>query len=428
MIIKNTDVLAINPIRERALKIIEAGLAAIDTKKVIQETLKVKKEYLFIKDKAYDLSKFRKVFLIAFGKDAFAASVEIKRILGERLTDGVVLSLKSDKIEGLQTFQCTHPNTSYNNVEATKEVISLIKDSSEEDLIIVVISGGGSAMLTAPYKITHGDKALIAENLMNSGADINELNTVRKHLSEIKGGRLAELAYPSTLVTLIFSDVIGNDLSTIASGPTVIDHTTVVDAQKILDKYKIEEKIALRNLELTESPKDLKYFQKVMNFLVMDNSVATQAMEEEARALGYATRIYANDIKGKAEEVGKKLLEQSRKGEAIIAAGETTVDVDGDGIGGRNQELVLANLKNLKEKQLLISVGTDGHDHSNFAGAIGDSYTVKKIKEQNLIPEDYLANSDSYTFFKKLKEGIDTGLLESNVADLMLVLEDVPNV
>lgn len=427
MIIKNKDLLAINPIREHALKIIEAGLLAINTQKVIQEAFKRSKDYLFIKDRAYDLKNFRKVFLVAFGKDAFVASSEIKRILGDNLTDGVVLSLKSGSIKGLKTFQCTHPNTSFNNVAATKEVINLIKSAGDEDLILVVISGGGSAMLTAPYKITYEEKARIAETLMDSGADISELNIVRKHLSDIKGGRLAQLSYPSTVVTLIFSDVVGNDLSTISSGPTVIDHTTIADAEEVLRKYKIAEKISLGNLELIESPKDLKYFQKVDNYLLMDNSVATGAMEEQARALGYSTRIYASDIKGEADKVGKKLLDEARKGEALIAAGETTVDVKGLGIGGRNQEMALANLENVKENQILVSVGTDGHDHSDFAGAICDSYTLKKAKENNLTPKDFLTNNDSFTFFKKIGEGIDTGLLESNVADLMLVLTDVPN-
>lgn len=424
MLIKNKDLLAYTPIRNRALSILEAGLESIDTKKVIQETVRLKGEFLFIKDKAYELVKFRRIFLVAFGKDSFVASSEIKNILGARLTDGVVLSLKSQEITGLKTFQCTHPNTSYNNVSATKEVINLVKSSNEDDLLIVIISGGGSAMLTAPYNITYTDKAIIAETLMNSGANIEELNMVRKHLSEIKGGRLAELAYPSTLVSIIFSDVIGNDLSTIASGPTVIDHTTIEDAKNVLDKYKIREKVSNPDLEFIESPKDVKYFQKVENFLVMDNSIATEAMEEKARSLGYSTRIIANNIHGDSHEVGKNLLEQARKGEALIAAGETTVEVLGDGVGGRSEELVLANLKNIKEKQVLISAGTDGHDHSDYAGALGDVYTLKKAKEEKINPEDFLKNNDSFHFFQKVGDGIETGQLESNVADLMLVITD----
>ena len=363
---------------------------------------------------------------MAFGKDSFAASGEIKEVLKDRLDGGVVLSLKSEKIPGLETYQCTHPQPSLNNVEATKRVIELVEKTEEDDLTIVVISGGGSAMLTSPFKITYQDKALIADTLMNNGANIQELNTVRKHLSEIKGGRLSQLAYPSTVATLIFADVIGKDFSTIASGPTVLDHTTIEDAKEVLRKFHVLDQVVFSDLELTESPKDQKYFQKVENFLFMDNQVATTAMEETARALGYSIRVYANDIKGAARDVGKKLLKEGKKGEALIAAGETTVEVIGGGIGGRNQEMVLANLKNVKEDQILVAVGSDGHDHSDYAGAICDTYTLKKAKEMNLNPKDYLENNNSYYFFKQIEEGIDTGLLESNVADLLLVLTGYP--
>lgn len=424
MIIRNKDLLGTTPTRERALKILGAGLEAIDTKKVITETVVLRGNYLFIRDRAYDLANYRKIFLVAFGKDSFAAASQIKAILGEKLSDGVVLSLKSDSIEGLQTFQCTHPNTSLNNVVATKQVIELFKKTTEDDLILVVISGGGSAMLTAPYNITFQEKAAIAENLMNSGANIQELNIVRKHLSEIKGGRLAQLAYPSTLVTLIFSDVIGNDLSTIASGPTVMDHTTIADAKQVMEKYSILEKVALVDLEFSETPKEEKFFQKVENFLIMDNSVATAAMEEEARALGYSTRIFANNLHGKAEAVGADLLAEARKGEVLIAAGETTVEVAGEGVGGRCQQMVLANLDKIKENQVLIASGTDGHDHSDFAGAIGDVYTLKKAKENQLDINQFLKNTDSFHFFQKIGDGIETGQLESNVADLMIVVTD----
>lgn len=427
MIIKNKDLLAVNPIRDKAIKIIEAGLEAIDTKTAITRAVRQNGDFLFVKNTAYDLTKFRRVFLVAFGKDSFVASKALKEILGKRIVDGVVLSLQTGKIAGLQTFQCTHPRPSLNNVEATKKVIELVKNTQEDDLILVLISGGGSAMLTAPYKITYQDKALIADTLMASGANIEELNIVRKHLSEIKGGRLAELAFPSTLVTLIFSDVIGNDLSIIASGPTVMDHSTVADAEAVLKKFKIREQITLDNLELNESPKDLNAFRKVDNYLIMDNSVATGAMEEAARALGYSTRIFANNLKGESHEVGKKLLFEAKKGEALIAAGETTVEVQGKGVGGRNQEMALANLGNVKENQILISVGSDGHDHSDFAGGICDPYTLKKAKEMKVDPQVFLKHSDSYSFFKKIQEGIDTGILESNVADLMLVLTDYPN-
>ncbi|HSX58280.1 MAG TPA: DUF4147 domain-containing protein, partial [Candidatus Saccharimonadales bacterium] len=179
-LIKNRDLLAVNPLRERALKILEAGLEAIDTRKAIRKSVSLNGDFLFVKDHAYDLTHYRRIFLVAFGKDSFVASSELKDLLGERIKDGVVLSLKNEKIAGLQTYQCTHPQTSLNNVEATKKVIEMVSAAEEDDLILVVISGGGSAMLTSPYKITFSDKALIADTLMNSGANISELNIVRK--------------------------------------------------------------------------------------------------------------------------------------------------------------------------------------------------------------------------------------------------------
>lgn len=424
MIIKNKDLLAINPLRERALSIVEAGLSAINTKEVIEKSVKVRGDFLFVKGQAYDLKKFRHIYLVAFGKDSFVASEQLGKIFGDRLTAGVVLSLKAGAIPKTETFQCTHPKPSLNNIVATKRAIELVDKANADDLIILVISGGGSAMFTAPFKITYEEKALITEELMNSGADITELNIVRKHLSEVKGGRLATRSYPATLVTLIFSDVIGNDLSTIASGPTVIDHSTVEDARGILNKYNILEKVAMPDLELNESPKESRLFQKVGNYLIVDNSIATQAMEDRARALGYSTRMYANNIQGNSHSVGERLIKECRKGEALIAAGETTIEIAGDGIGGRCQEMVLANLKNVAEKQILVCVGSDGHDHSDFAGALCDTYTLKRAREERIDPEEYLKNNDSFNFFKKITEGIDTGMLESNVADLMLVLKD----
>jgi glycerate-2-kinase len=424
MIIKNKDLLATTPTRERALAILEAGLEAINTRNVINSNVKIKSSFLFLKNSAYDLTSFRKIYLLAFGKDSFAASKTLEEILGERLTEGICLSLSDKKLEKVTNYKCSHPDPSDNNVEATKRAIELLRKTTEDDLLLVVISGGGSAMLTAPYKINIEEKAFIAKTLMNSGADINELNIVRKHLSKIKGGRLAELAFPATIVSLIFSDVVGNDLSTIASGPTVMDHSTNQDAQEILKKYDIYKKIVLPSLELNETPKKDKFFAKVENLLLLDSTTASSAMEEKARALGYSTRIYSDNLKGEAHKVGTDLLKNARKGEALIASGETTVKVSGNGVGGRNQELVLSNLLGVKEKQVLISCASDGHDNSDFAGALGDSYTLKRAKEENLNLEEFLRENDSYHFFEKTGQGIYTGLLESNVADLMLVLTD----
>jgi len=422
VLIRNRNQLVSSSLRKKALAIIEAGLASIDTKKIIHENLTLKKNFLFIKDAHYDLDRYRQVFLVAVGKSALSASCEIGEILGKKLKSGVVLSLKEGKVPKMEVFSCTHPAPSEQNVKATIKAQELLESVGQDDLLIVVVSGGGSSMLTAPYKISISEKASVAKVLMSSGATIEELNTVRKHLSLVKGGRLAELAYPATIVTLIFSDVATNNLSTIASGPTVMDHTTNGQARAILDKYKVQEVLKLPKLDLSETPKETKFFHKVQHLLLVDNSVALNAMVEQAGNLGFAVEVYSRNLEGEARKVGKTLLQQSKKNQALLAAGETTVHVEGSGKGGRCQELVLGSLENLRDNQVLVAIGTDGHDNSDFAGAIADTSTLKKAAGKALDYQTFLKNNDSFNFFKKVGDGIETGPLPSNVADLMLVL------
>ncbi len=421
-LIKNSKTLAKNKLRKDALEILGSGLVAINTTSAIRSNVRLKNNFLFVKEHLYDLNHYERVFLLAIGKDAFAAASEVKKILDKKLNDGVVLSQNSGRISGLTVLKCTHPNPSNDNVKATQKAIKLLKALMEDDLLILIISGGGSAMLTAPYKISVTQKAKIAKGLMASGADIEELNIVRRHLSEIKGGRLGELAYPATIAALVFSDVVGDDLSTIASGPAVVDHTTSKQAQEVLEKYQILHKLKINNLDFNETPKDVKFFQKVRHFLILNNEVATSAMSLKAEELGYKARIFSTHLEGQADEVGERLLKEAKKKEALIGAGETTVRVKGSGIGGRSQELVLSNLTKIKENQVLLACASDGHDNSDFAGALGDKLTLQNAQKVKVNPEKFLSQSDSFDFFKQVGDGIETGRLESNIADLMLVL------
>lgn len=423
MIIKNFEQLATTPLRRKALEIIEAGYQAIQTENVIATHLSLQNETLTIKEHTYDLQKYENVYVIAYGKSSYAAAHALHNLLGERITKGIAIGVTGgDQVGAIQTIAGTHPAPSETNVTATAQIMELLKQATEKDLILTVISGGGSSLLSAPHGMSVETKARITTDLMEAGANIHELNYVRKHLSDIKGGRFAALAHPAKVVTLIFSDVPGNDLATIASGATVLDPSTVEDAQNIIQKYDTLARLNLQTIEFSESPKDPKLFEHVDNILLLDPASAVEAMQHTAEQLGLQPRVLSTTLEGDAPEVGAMLLTEAKPGEALLASGETTVTVKGDGIGGRNQELVLANLENIKEGQVVISAGSDGHDHSDAAGAIGDHASLESAKSQGIDPQTYMQTSDSFNFFQKTGDFLDTGLLDSNIADMMVVI------
>jgi glycerate-2-kinase len=302
----------------------------------------------------------------------------------------------------------------------------------------------------------------INQQLLKSGANIYEMNIVRKHLDLVKGGGLAKILYPAKVISLIFSDVPGNDLSFIASGPTVKDKTTINDALKIIKKYKIK---GISRKDLIETPKENKYFKNVENKLALSNLTALDAMKEKAKKFDLRAKILTDKLKGEVSQVAKYLLNEIKKSreELILCSGETTVKVKGNGKGGRNQELVLWFLKYLKENAeirgnnelntriyaedkhadtrgkvfsadprndslrgsasdfIILSLNSDGWDNSEFAGALGDYLTLEKTRKLNLDLDKFLQNNDSFNFFKKTKDGIKTSRLPINVADLIMI-------
>ncbi len=261
----------------------------------------------------------------------------------------------------------------------------------------------------------------IFHDLLDSGATISEENTVRKHLSRVKGGGLAYHLYPAKVASLIFSDVPGNNLSVIASGPTVKDTNTVEDTKAILEKYHLDDDVKTADIEV--APSDDKYFEKVSNLLMVSNLTALTAMRQKAESLGYKTRLYSDRLQGDAKTTGEFLIKQTKPREILFAGGETTVEVKGKGMGGRNQTLVLGALPVIDENTMIVSIGSDGWDFYGYAGAIGDSETVRTASKKHLDFQEYLDNDDSYTFFERVGDGIDTGDLESNVTDLMFVMK-----
>jgi len=266
-----------------------------------------------------------------------------------------------------------------------------------------------------PHKIEVSDFKILTEELLKSGADIYEINAVRKHLSQVKGGGLAKLAYPAKVVSIVFSDVPGDDLSFIASGPTVKDKTTKKDARHVLKKYDIEDEF-----EFYETPKEEKYFKNIDNILFLSSRNAIEAMEEKCKELKISCFVYSYALRGEAKIVGRKLIQRLPKKGIMIAAGETTVKVEGDGKGGRNQELVLGALPYL-EKTVFVSLASDGHDNTKAAGAIGDEDSLPRAIKKKIAWTEYINNNDSFNFFKQLDDLIMTGPTGTNVADLIVI-------
>jgi len=421
-IIKNFVSLAKTPARRDALKILEAGLNAVRTDKAIRAKLKLKGNILTAGRRKYDLKKYDHVYVIGFGKASHAAAAELEKMLGSRLSGGIVLGISGGKLKKIKTLVGTHPLPSEKNISATGEIVAMIKKADSKDLIIAVVSGGGSALLCRPSGVKCDELAFITQTLMRCGADIREENTVRKHLSEVLGGQFARLAYPATVLGLIFSDVPGDDMSMVASGPTLMDTTTVEDAARVLAKYDIIKSCALPGCDLAETPKDPVFFRRVHNLLVVSNGAALEAMKDEAKRLGYKARILSSALQGEARSVGGKLATMPESGEAIIAGGETTVTVAGRGAGGRNQELALGALKHIVDGTVVVGCASDGLDNGPAAGGIADFKTKEAAKRLGLSGDAYLAKNDSFPFMKKTDSQIMTGLTEINISDLMLAL------
>ncbi|MEK7062889.1 MAG: DUF4147 domain-containing protein [Patescibacteria group bacterium] len=423
--ILNLEKLAVTDARKDALTILEAGLQAIDTKKVMREILNWDSESktLCVKDTKVCFGDFEHIYCVAIGKCAREAAVVIEETLGENLTGGIVLDVESGAFQKFISRVGTHPLPSAQNVSATDEIMALLKEATERDLILAVVSGGGSSLLCSPYNTNCEAIASITAALMKAGANIYELNTVRKHLSTAQGGQLAKIAYPARIIGFVFSDVLGGDLSVVASGPFSKDLTTVEDAANILNKYNILNICQLPDCQLTETPKEDKYFKNTSLFLTVDNHKALEAMKIAAQKLGLDAKIETSNLYGEAREAGERLAKKIlAPKQVLLFGGETTVTVHGAGIGGRNQELALSALPFVEAKTLVLSAASDGRDNTDAAGAIADSYSKEKARELGLDSSQFLKQNNSYEFWQKIGSQIVTGRTGSNIADLVIVL------
>ena len=442
MFIKNFSEIAKTPERKIILELVEAALASIQPEEVFRTSVHRHGNILTIGDQEFDLDDFERVFILGFGKGSAENAKILENLISDKLTEGYVIDTSiperqahaRPRLEKLEFTKGTHPLPSETNFKFTQKVLERLSNLSEKDLVLVVICGGGSAMFVHPHTISLEQKIEVGKALLKSGANITEMNIVRKHLSDVKGGGLAQILYPAKVAALIYSDVPGNDLSTIASGPTAYDPTTIEDAIGIIKKYNLEQELNLTRDAFIENPHDKKYFENVRNIIVLSNDTALSAMQKGAKDLGYHAEIFSDRFESEARDAGKKLISETHLNSILLCGGETTVHVakkslrpreslaQREGRGGRNQELVLGALEHVGRYITICSFASDGWDNTEHAGAIGDYKTIERAKKLEIEPLKYLETNNSFEFFKKTRDNLTTGRLPSNVSDLIIVL------
>lgn len=385
--IKNFKDLATTPQRKIVLELIEAAISSIQPENVT-DGFRIEGNKLGILDQKFDLSKFEHIYLIGFGKGSAGISKIIEERLGDKLTEGYDIDVVSERFSKIEQTIGTHPLPSQINIDFTKKVVERFRGKlSEKDLVLVIVMGGGSALFELPIEgKTLDDLLKLDSELLKSGKTIKEMNIERKKFSQVKAGGLARLLQPAKVLGLIFSDVPGNDISTIASGPTDDPMST--------------------------------------NTLMLSNRTALDAMQKKAAELKVPSFIYFDAVQGEARIVGNELIKVAKPNLVLLAAGETTVKVHNkNGKGGRNQELVLGALLNIDEHTTIASFDSDGWDNSEFAGAIGDIHTVQSAEKLNLNIQKSLDENNSLEFFQKEGDAIITGHLSSNISDIMIVFK-----
>jgi hydroxypyruvate reductase len=439
---------SLKKLRQDARRIFEAGLQAVDPVAAINHYVKVNDGVLRIGERQFMLKDYDRILIVGAGKAVAPMAKAMEDHLGSRIADGIIVT-KDDHglpLKKIKVREAGHPVPDARGVAGTEEILALIEKAAERDLVICLVSGGGSALLIAPVDdISLADKQHTTKLLLACGATIHEFNTVRKHLSRAKGGRLAQRAYPATVTSLILSDVVGDDLDVIASGPTVPDSSTFHDAQQILEGYGIWDQLAanVRNhfeqgsagqIADTPKPGDTA-FKKCSQVLVGTNLQALEAAGKAAEHLGYRPLILSSKTEGESREVAKfytaiakEVLSSNNPMEpplCVLAGGETTVTIAGEGRGGRNQEFALASALSIDgvKNVVVLSGGTDGTDGpTDAAGAIADGATLARAREENMDPKDFLRRNDSYSFFQKLDDLVITGPTRTNVMDIYMLL------
>jgi hydroxypyruvate reductase len=426
--------------REKAIAIFNAAVSAVQPDQLIPEHLRLVGNTLYISDHQVDLSTGPAIYVIGGGKASAGMARSVELVLGKFLTAGIVVTKHDHRIplEKIVCLEAGHPVPDMEGVAATKEIIGLVQQAKENDIIICLLSGGASSLLIdLPNGISLLDIQFLFQQLLKSGASIDEVNVVRKHLSEIKGGQLIRLAPKARWYSLIISDVPGDDPQVIASGPTVPDNSCFADVAGILNKYNLHGKIpaaiqqhldnGLQQIIADTPVAGDPIFRQVHHKIIGSNSIALEAAAAKAIGFGLTLIHPVAAISGDAENVGYRLVNQLEQYSGSLPAcflsgGETTVVVSGNGKGGRNQHLALSALCALKAQNItILSAGTDGTDGpTDAAGAFADQLVLNAAQALRLDPEAYLRNHDAYHFFEKTGALLKTGATQTNVMDLVI--------
>jgi len=428
-----------------------AALEAVDPRSAVLNSMKRMDDIIEVNRDIYDLKNINRVFLVGAGKAGQPMTSAVQKFLGTRLTDGYVIvkegyAYNKDAADQVEIIEASHPIPDSRGVTGTEKIIQLLENTRQDDLVICLISGGGSALMISPVRgVTLQDLQRLTEVLLASGATINEINVLRKHLDRVKGGQIARYASPAKLICLILSDVVGDPLDVIASGPTVPDLSTFNDALFILERYQISDQIPLsiidrlnlgRDGKVGETPKPGEpIFSRVNNLIVGSNRTATHAALQQAQLEGFNASVLSNYIQGEASQVGKvfaAILHQMADADqplprpaCVVVGGETTVTKQGDGLGGRNQEIALSAVRDLAglNNVALITLATDGGDGpTEAAGAVVTGETYQRAQVHNMDPHTFLASNNAYNFFKPLDDLLITGPTLTNVNDIVFLL------
>jgi len=457
-IIKNKEVLISNAssrkdrmARRIALDAIEEAFKEADPKRIMFSKVKLEGEILKINSNLFDLSEYKRIFVLGGGKASGTMAEALEEILKDHITEGIIVvpkgTARKHRLNRITLHESSHPVPDESSILGARKILELAEEAKKGDLVICLISGGGSSLMALPKEaIKLEDKRKVTELLLKSGATINEINAVRKHISSFKGGHLAKAVYPADLIGLLLSDVLGDPLDVIASGPTVPDSSTFNDAISILQRYDLWEKVpnSVRRVlldgikgKIAETPKkDDPIFKKIKNIIIGNNRSACMAAFKKIKESGLNVLFLTSFMEGEARHIGTFLGAIGRElmitGKpvvppvGIIAGGETTVTVTGSGIGGRNQELSLsAALKIVNAEGIAVaSASTDGIDGpTDAAGAIVDGKTVLRSRKLGLDPSEALKNNDSYSFFSRLNDLIMTGPTGTNVNDISILVK-----
>jgi len=435
-------------LRADALDIFQAGLHSVNSFSAVQKHFSLEKEVLTVNGITYPLGEYNNIYVLGTGKATAAMAQAVEEVLLKRITSGFI-NVKYGHMRPLKyitVHEAGHPVPDDAGIQGSKQIVRLLKSAGERDLIIFLISGGGSALLPSPVPgLTLRDLQKTTQTLLEVGANIDEINIIRKHLSRLKGGRLAKLAYPATLIALILSDVVGDHLGSIASGPTAPDESTYFTCKHIIDKFAIGGKIPKQVFDFLVSGQNGKeeetlksgdpVFQRVQNLIIGSNTQAVKEAKRRADTLGYKSLILSTSMEGEAKEVArihasiaKEIISTKNPlppPACVISGGETTVTIRGHGLGGRNQEFALAAAIEIDglDNTVILSCGTDGTDGpTDAAGAVVDGQTLNRAKQNQMDAENYLLDNDSYHFFKALDDLIFTGPTFTNVMDIRLIM------